>query len=132
MSSESTKFLSIYFTVLTLTVFRFVDRDMFMRYLGGGVGHTMLRGVVDIADTFKAFGLDDTHPVGNPEEWDSESEPDEDNEIEDDQGPMDDSDDEDEDREEIEGFDDDSDDEESDEDDDDDGDSDGDDEDKEA
>ncbi|KAJ3556338.1 hypothetical protein NM688_g2089 [Phlebia brevispora] len=32
----------------------FVDRDMIMRYLGGGIGHLMLRGIVDIADALKA------------------------------------------------------------------------------
>ena len=32
---------------------RFVDRDMFMRYLGGGIGHKALRGIVRILDTIQ-------------------------------------------------------------------------------
>ncbi|KAJ3554174.1 hypothetical protein NM688_g3242 [Phlebia brevispora] len=33
----------------------FVDRDMIMRYLGGGIGHHLLRGLVNIADTLKTI-----------------------------------------------------------------------------
>ncbi|KAF7794670.1 hypothetical protein EIP86_005808 [Pleurotus ostreatoroseus] len=33
----------------------FVDRDMLMRYLGGGIGHKLLRGIISIADTFRTL-----------------------------------------------------------------------------
>ncbi|PSR72506.1 hypothetical protein PHLCEN_2v11606 [Hermanssonia centrifuga] len=33
----------------------FVDRDMFMRFLGGGIGHKAARHIVKIADTLQAF-----------------------------------------------------------------------------
>lgn len=36
---------------------RFVDRDMFMRYLGGGVGHLALREHVKIEEAAKAIGV---------------------------------------------------------------------------
>jgi hypothetical protein len=36
---------------------RFIDRDMFMRYLGGGIGHLALRGHVKIEDAAKAIGV---------------------------------------------------------------------------
>ncbi|KAJ3542326.1 hypothetical protein NM688_g5982 [Phlebia brevispora] len=50
----------------------FVDRDMIMRYLGSGIGHLILRGIVDIAQAFKIIvGLGKTGPGnGNTNEGD--------------------------------------------------------------
>ncbi|KAJ3541577.1 hypothetical protein NM688_g6065 [Phlebia brevispora] len=42
----------------------FVDRDMIMRYLGGGIGHAFLRGIVDIIDVFCHFFKTDDSPNG--------------------------------------------------------------------
>lgn len=44
----------------------FVDRDMFMRYLGGGIGHKTAQDVVQIEDTMKIIGVNAA--MGNPEE----------------------------------------------------------------
>ncbi|KAJ3552771.1 hypothetical protein NM688_g3978 [Phlebia brevispora] len=33
----------------------FIDHDMIMRYLGGGIGHHLLRSIVNIADALKAI-----------------------------------------------------------------------------
>ncbi|KAJ3552779.1 hypothetical protein NM688_g3974 [Phlebia brevispora] len=43
----------------------FVDRDMVMRYLGGGIGHAFLRGIVDIIDVFRYFVKVDSSPNGD-------------------------------------------------------------------
>ncbi|KAJ3537818.1 hypothetical protein NM688_g6619 [Phlebia brevispora] len=42
----------------------FVDRDMIMRYLGGGIGHAFLHGIVDIIDVFCHFFKTDDLPNG--------------------------------------------------------------------
>lgn len=39
--------MSIFCSVLFLDIFRFPDRDMLMRFLGGGVGHVATREAVD-------------------------------------------------------------------------------------
>src|ERR1700722_6004925 len=41
--------ISLHYLLLSLMSYRFVDRDMVMRYLGGGVGHQATRNVVPIA-----------------------------------------------------------------------------------
>ena len=55
-----------YFVALLTYKFvsRFVDRDMFMRYRGGGIGHTSTRG------THQSL-LDDREDVQDVGEWDS-------------------------------------------------------------
>ncbi|KAI0090930.1 hypothetical protein BDY19DRAFT_886849 [Irpex rosettiformis] len=35
----------------------FADRDMFMRYLGGGLGHKAFKAIVSIQDTLTALGV---------------------------------------------------------------------------
>ena len=61
-------------------IYRFVDCDMLMRYLGGGLFHTILRGIVDITVSMReifggtpgpvpeAQGEDDGDVSGSDEE----------------------------------------------------------------
>ncbi|PSS30937.1 hypothetical protein PHLCEN_2v2506 [Hermanssonia centrifuga] len=46
----------------------FVDRDMFMRFLGGGIGHKATRLIVKIADTFRYFFKNEPAVVEDPSE----------------------------------------------------------------
>lgn len=75
----------------------FVDRDMFMRYLGGGTCHTILQGLLNIKDTFRKI-LEGAGLSGediNPDEDDDDEMivDDEDNTLEEEENNEDDSDD---------------------------------------
>ncbi|KAF7793821.1 hypothetical protein EIP86_004942 [Pleurotus ostreatoroseus] len=49
----------------------FADRDMGMRYIGGGIGHKMLRGIINISDTMKMI-LKDLEDENMDEEEDDQ------------------------------------------------------------
>ncbi|KAJ3554423.1 hypothetical protein NM688_g3120 [Phlebia brevispora] len=78
-----------------LYVNMFVDRDMILRYLGGGVGHLILRGIVRIAEAMQAlidadaldmYGEEDEEDMDNILVEEDEDDCEEEDEDEDEEG----------------------------------------------